>query len=223
MTTRTLTTRTLTTRALTTRTTPTLNGVAHAAGAGNTDEAQVRVWDPLVRVFHWSLAAAFATAFIVEDHLLGVHVWAGYLVLTLIAVRLVWGIVGTRHARFTDFVRGPRQVLGYIRDALRLQAPRYLGHNPAGGAMVVALLLLVGLTGLTGLALYRAQELSGPLALLMAGTSAALGEALEETHEVLANLTLGFIVLHIAGVLFSSLSHRENLIGGMVTGRKRRG
>jgi len=190
--------------------------------AVTTDDTQVRVWDPLVRTFHWSLVAAFATAFIVEDDLLGVHVWAGYLVLALIGVRLVWGFIGPRYARFTDFVRGPRQVVGYLRDALRFDAQRYLGHNPAGGAMVVALLALVGLTGLTGVALYGAQELSGPLAPLMAGTSAGLGEALEETHEVLANLTLGFIALHVAGVLFSSLAHRENLIRSMFTGHKRR-
>jgi len=193
-----------------------------ASAAAETDNRRVRVWDPLVRIFHWSLVAAFATAFIVEDDLLGVHVWAGYLVLILIGVRLVWGVIGTRHARFTDFVRGPRQVLGYIRDALHFHAPRYLGHNPAGGAMVVALLLLVGLTGLTGMALYGAQELSGPLAPLMAGAGGEMGEVLEETHEVLANLTLGFIVLHVAGVLFSSLAHRENLIGAMINGRKRR-
>lgn len=195
-----------------------VQGAPHAI-----DQEQVRVWDPLVRLFHWSLVAAFATAFIVEDDLLGVHVWAGYLVLGLIAVRLVWGFVGPRHARFTDFVRGPRQVLGYLRESLRLAAPRHLGHNPLGGAMVVALLLLVGLTGLSGMALYGAQELSGPLAGLMSGTPPAVGEALEETHEVLANLTLVFIAAHVAGVLFSSFAHRENLILAMFTGRKRGG
>jgi cytochrome b len=183
--------------------------------------ASVRVWDPLVRVFHWSLVAAFATAFVVEDDLLAVHVWAGYLVLGLIALRLIWGFIGTRHARFTDFVRGPRQVLGYLGDAARFNAKRYLGHNPAGGAMVVALLLLVGLTGISGMALYGAQELSGPLAPLMSGMPSVWGGALEETHELLANLTLAFIVAHVAGVLFSSLSHHENLIGSMFTGRKR--
>jgi len=182
---------------------------------------EVRVWDPLVRIFHWSLVAAFATAFIVEDDLLAVHVWAGYLVLALVAVRLVWGVIGTHHARFTDFVRSPRTVLAYLGDALRLRAGRYLGHNPAGGAMVVALLLLVGATGLCGLALYGAQELSGPLAPLMGGLSPAWGEALEETHEVLANLTLAFIVVHVVGVIFSSLSHHENLVWSMFTGRKR--
>jgi cytochrome b len=192
------------------------------ADAPRADE-RVRVWDPLVRVFHWSLVAAFATAYIVEDNLLDVHVWAGYLVLALIAVRLIWGFIGTRHARFTDFVRGPRQVLGYIGDAMRMRAPRFLGHNPAGGAMVVALLLLVAGTGLSGVTLYGAEELSGPLAGLMSGLPGFWGGALEETHEVLANLTLVFIVAHVAGVLFSSLSHGENLVRAMVTGWKRRG
>ncbi|AFL76269.1 cytochrome b/b6 domain-containing protein [Thiocystis violascens] len=189
-----------------------------------TPEAQtpVRVWDPLVRIFHWSLAAGFATAFIVEDDLLDVHVWAGYLVLTLIAVRLVWGVIGTRHARFSDFVRGPGQILTYLKDALRFRAPRYLGHNPAGGAMVIALLLSVAATGVTGIALYGAQEFSGPLAGLMSELPAASGEALEEVHEVLANFTLVLIVLHVVGVAFSSLSHGENLIGSMISGFKRR-
>jgi len=191
-------------------------------GAHDRAQGWVRVWDPLVRVFHWSLVAAFATAYIVEDDLLGVHVWAGYLVLALIAVRLVWGFIGTRHARFTDFVRGPRAVFGYVGDALRFNAKRYLGHNPAGGAMVIALLLLVTATGISGMALYGAQELSGPLAPLMAGLPGFWGEALEEAHEVLANLTLVFIVAHVAGVLFSSLSHHENLIRSMFTGLKRR-
>jgi len=195
-----------------------LTGQSTAASADD----RIRVWDPLVRIFHWSLVAAFATAYIVEDDLLAVHVWAGYLALALIAVRLAWGFIGTRHARFTDFVRGPRQVLGYLADALHFKAKRYLGHNPAGGAMVIALLLLVSATGISGLALYGAQELSGPLAPLMSGLPSFWGEALEETHEVLANLTLLFIVAHVAGVLFSSVSHGENLIRSMFTGLKPR-
>jgi cytochrome b len=183
---------------------------------------RIRVWDPLVRIFHWALVGGFATAFIVEDDLLGVHVWAGYLVLSLIAVRLVWGLIGTRHARFSDFVRKPSDVLAYIRDALRLRAPRYLGHNPAGGAMVIALMIAVALTGLSGLAVYGAEELSGPLAPMMSALPGSWGHFFEEVHEVMANLTLALIVAHVAGVIFSSLSHRENLIGGMITGLKRK-
>jgi cytochrome b len=144
------------------------------------------------------------------------------LVLALIAVRLVWGLIGTRHARFSDFVRKPSDVLAYVRDALRLRAPRYLGHNPAGGAMVIALMIAVVLTGLSGLAVYGAEELSGPLAPLMSALPGSWGHFFEEVHEVMANLTLVLIVAHVAGVIFSSLSHRENLIGGMITGLKRR-
>ncbi|MTW20533.1 cytochrome b/b6 domain-containing protein [Allochromatium palmeri] len=182
---------------------------------------RIRVWDPLVRVFHWSLVAGFATAFIVEDDLLGVHVWAGYLVLALISVRLVWGLIGTRHARFSNFVRAPGAVLAYLRDVMRLRAPRYLGHNPAGGAMIVLLLISVAATGISGLALYGAEEFAGPLADVMRGLPPFLGDVLEETHEVFANLTLGLILIHVAGVLVSSLLHRENLIGAMISGDKR--
>jgi cytochrome b len=181
----------------------------------------VKVWDPLVRVFHWSLVLAFATAFVVEDDLLRVHVWAGYLTLVLIAVRLVWGLAGPRHARFSDFVRGPSHVLGYLRDALQRRAKRYLGHNPAAGAMVIALLTMVSATGLSGMALFGAQELSGPLAPMLRGLGPDWGHGLEEVHEVLANLTLALVVVHVLGVLFSSLSHRENLIRSMLDGRKR--
>lgn len=186
------------------------------------DGERVKVWDPLVRVFHWSLAAGFATAYIVEDNLLDVHVWAGYLVLTLIAVRVIWGLVGTRHARFKDFVRSPAEVRDYLIEVLRFRAARYLGHNPAGGAMILALLVMVPLTGISGMALYGAQEFAGPLAALMRGVSGSTAHALEDVHEVLANLTLALVTLHLAGVLFSSLAHRENLIGAMISGYKRR-
>ncbi|NCC26639.1 MAG: cytochrome B [Gammaproteobacteria bacterium] len=189
---------------------------------GHESPERIRVWDPLVRIFHWALVGGFTTAFIVEDDLLGVHVWAGYLVLSLIAVRLVWGLIGTRHARFSDFVRKPIDVLAYVRDALRLRAPRYLGHNPAGGAMVIALMITVVLTGLSGLAVYGAEELSGPLAPMMNALPGSRGHFFEAVHEVMANLTLALIIAHVAGVIFSSLSHRENLIGGMITGLKRK-
>jgi cytochrome b len=198
------------------------NTLAAASADTHGSSERVRVWDPLVRVFHWALVGAFATAFIVEDDLLAVHVWAGYLVLGLIAVRVVWGLIGTRHARFTDFVRGPAEILAYVRDAVRLRAARYLGHNPAAGAMVIALLVAVTLTGLSGLAVYGAQELSGPLAPMLSGLPSAWGHWFEELHEVTANLTLVLIALHLAGVLFSSFEHRENLIGSMINGFKRR-
>jgi len=198
------------------------NDTATLANSPSDDSPKrVRVWDPLVRSFHWLLVAGFATAFIVEDDLLGVHVWAGYLVLALIGVRLVWGLIGTRHARFSDFVRGPGAVLAYLRDLARSRAPRYLGHNPAGGAMIVLLLISIAVTGISGLAVYGAEEFAGPLATVMRGLPHFWGDVLEETHEVFAYLTLALILIHVLGVLASSLLHRENLIGGMISGYKR--
>jgi cytochrome b len=180
----------------------------------------VSVWDPLVRVFHWTLVAAFLTAYLVEDDWLGLHVLAGYTVLGLVLFRLVWGVIGSRHARFTDFVRSPAAVLAYLKDVVRVHARRYVGHNPAGGAMVIALLGSLVFTAVTGLALYGHGEFSGPLAGLMQGVPDWLGNALEETHEFFANFTLLLVVLHVAGVMLASLQHGENLVRSMFTGRK---
>jgi cytochrome b len=184
------------------------------------NDSEVKVWDPLVRVFHWTLVTAFAVAFLTEDDWLDLHVLAGYTVLGLVGIRLVWGVVGTRHARFGDFVRGPSTVLGYVGDVLRGRARRYLGHNPAGGAMIVALLALLTLTVLTGLGAYGASELAGPFAGMF--TDPRWVEPLEEVHELLANLTLLLVGVHVAGVVASSLAHRENLVRAMVTGTKPR-
>jgi cytochrome b len=181
----------------------------------------VHVWDPLVRLFHWSLAASFMIAFLTEDDLLVVHVWAGYIILGLILVRLVWGFVGPRHARWSDFIKEPREIIAYLKDAMRFRASRYLGHNPAGGAMVIALLVSLAATGLSGLAVYGAQELSGPLAPMLGGLSEGWAHLMEDIHEVLANLTLLLVLLHLAGVAFASLEHRENLVRSMITGLKR--
>lgn len=181
----------------------------------------VRVWDPLVRLFHWGLAASFAIVFLTEDDLLAVHVWTGYAILGLIVVRLLWGFVGSRHARWPDFVKEPSEIIAYLKDAVRFRAARYLGHNPVGGAMAVALMVCLTATGLTGLAVYGAQELSGPLAPLLSDLSEEWAHTLEEVHEVLANLTLLLVFLHLAGVALTSLQHRENLVRAMITGIKR--
>lgn len=179
----------------------------------------VAVWDLLVRIFHWSLVAFFFIAYATEDDLLTVHVYAGYAVAGLVAFRLLWGIIGTRHARFTDFVTGPGAVKRYLGQLLTGRAPRYLGHNPAGAVMIIAMLLSLVLTVFTG-AVLIAGDGQGPLAgTVFAGLS---GDAFEETHELFANFTVFLVVLHVAGVLASSLLHHENLIRAMVTGRKYR-
>ncbi|MGD2083257.1 MAG: cytochrome b/b6 domain-containing protein [Chromatiales bacterium] len=180
----------------------------------------VKVWDPAVRVFHWTLVAAFTVAYLTEDDLLTLHVWAGYLVGALVGFRLLWGLVGTRHARFGDFVRGPRQTLAYLKDVVAFRARRYLGHNPAGGAMVIALLVSLVITTLTGLAVYGTEEMAGPLAGTLAGAGPGASELFEEVHEVFANLTLALVVAHVVGVLLASLQHHENLVRSMFTGRK---
>ncbi len=182
----------------------------------------VKIWDPLVRLLHWGLAASFLIAYLSEDDRLTLHSYAGYLLLGLITLRLVWGLIGSRHARFQDFVTPPTQALAYLGDALRLRASRYLGHNPAGGAMVLALLLCLSLTGLSGLVLFGAAEFSGPLAETLRGLPPRWVEPLEEAHELLANLSLLLVVLHLGGVALASLQHRENLVRAMFTGYKRR-
>jgi len=184
---------------------------------------EVKVWDPLVRVFHWTLVTAFFTAYLTEgeDETLALHTWAGYTVLGLLLVRLLWGFVGTRHARFSDFVCRPATVKEYLGSVLRLNPRRYLGHNPAGGLMIVALLASLLVTGFSGMALYAVEQHAGPLA----GWLGTLGEAWEEVfeglHELFANFTLFLVVVHVAGVLVESLLHGENLVRAMFTGRKR--
>jgi cytochrome b len=180
----------------------------HISKAGGvTPPATVEVWDPFVRIFHWSLVALFTIAFLTGDEIEWLHIWAGYALAALVAMRVVWGFIGSRHARFSDFVKGPRAIVGFLKQSVRLEAPRYLGHNPAGGAMIIALLVMLAGLSVTGFALT---------------TDAFWGSKLmEDIHEVLANVTLGLVVLHILGVLVASVEHGENLVRAMFTGRKR--
>jgi len=164
---------------------------------------RVRVWDPFVRFFHWGLAVAVLIAFLTEDDLQGLHNWAGYTVIGLIAARILWGIIGPRHARFSDFVRGPRATLAYLKDILGGHPARYLGHNPAGAAMAVALI-------------------GGVIATALTGVATLSNEGWEDIHEVIAYATLCLIPLHLLGVLLASRQHNENLIRGMIDGYKRK-
>ncbi len=178
----------------------------------------IKVWDPLVRIFHWSLVLFFFIAYLSEDEFEPLHVWAGYSVAALVTFRLLWGLIGTRHARFSDFVQSPRGVWNYLVAIPAGKARRYIGHNPAGGAMVIALLLALTGTVVFGMATLGADENAGPLA----GTWLASfnDHTLKEIHEFFANSTLALVFLHVAGVLFSSLHHRENLVRSMIHGRK---
>lgn len=190
-------------------------------GADTDANRWVQVWDPVVRLFHWSLATSVLVAFLTEDEWLDLHVAAGYTVLALIGVRLVWGLIGTPYARWSNFVRGPRATLAYLADVHRGRAARYLGHNPAGAAMILALLLGLTVTVLSGLAVLGAAELSGPLAPYLQGLSPQQAHQLEELHEVAANLTMLLVPLHLLGVALASWQHRENLVRAMIDGTKR--
>lgn len=196
--------------------------------------AEVTVWDPLVRLFHWTLVAAFCAAYFTQgepfealqnrmddEWLQIVHVWAGYTIAGLLLFRLIWGFAGPRHARFGDFVRGPGVVFAYVKGVLTLRAPRHLGHNPAGGAMIVILLSSLTVTVVAGLALYGADKGLGPLAGWLADIGDSTVDAIEETHEFFANFTLLLVAGHLVGVIWESLLHRENLARAMITGRKR--
>jgi len=132
----------------------------------------VKVWDPLVRIGHWTLVAAFFAAYFSEDDLMSVHIWAGYIVGAYVVIRIVWGLIGSRYARFSNFVYSPGKVIAYLKQLAAGKAQHYIGHNPAGGAMVVALLLCLSATAFTGLKLYAVEEGEGPLAIAMAEAGA---------------------------------------------------
>lgn len=167
----------------------------------------VTVWDPLVRLFHWSLAGLFAFSYLTGDEWKQAHILSGYAIIGLLAFRIIWGFVGTRHARFSNFIYNPVTTVRFLVDTMAMKVRRYIGHNPAGGAMVIALLLSISGIATTG---------------YMMMTDAYWGvEWVEEAHELLANLTLGLIVLHVAGVILASIEHKENLVRAMITGRKR--
>ncbi len=169
-------------------------------------QATIKVWDPLVRVFHWSLAGLFLANFFTEGGEF-VHRWAGYTILGLIGVRFVWGWVGTPHARFSDWVPGPRRVRVYLRERLAGRSRRQLGHNPGAAVMILALPTGVTLVGITG---------------WLQTTDTFWGSGwLEDLHEVLAYGVLGLVGLHVLAAVGESVHYGENLIASMIHGRKR--
>jgi cytochrome b len=189
-------------------------------GRGGAAEDEPRVWDLPVRIFHWTLVAAFLGAFVTDR--MGVayfrwHARCGYVVLVLVAFRLVWGVVGTRHARFRNFLRGPRAILRYALDVARGRAESHAGHNPLGALMVVALLLALGVEAVSGL--FGNDEIVdvGPL---YGSVSEALSLALTSLHRRLFYWIAAAVALHVAAVLAHRLLGGERLIRAMITGRK---
>jgi cytochrome b len=207
----------------------------------------IRVWDILIRIFHWSLVASFIVAYLTSEEDNPWHIYSGYTVLGLIIFRLIWGFVGSRHARFSDFVRSPALVYQYIKSLRAGQPPHYIGHNPLGGWMVIAMLLMLFAVTLSGLKVYAIEEGKGPFAglqsveLMLVSIAYAEDELddgekeegnapqksnkddeefWEEIHEASTNVMLLLIGLHLAGVILSSRLHKENLVKAMFTGKK---
>jgi cytochrome b len=171
-----------------------------------TGPSRLRVWDRPVRLLHWSLVASVAGAWITRHRLDDVHAYWGYAALCIVGLRLSWGLVGGRYARFTQFVRPWQPTWAYLRGVIAGHAPRYIGHNPLGGWMVVALMSCLGLLGFTGW-LYTTDMFWGY------GWLANL-------HWGLAWALLALVALHVSGVVFTSVKHRENLVRAMLTGNK---
>lgn len=184
------------------------------------EQNEVKVWDPFVRIFHWSLVLAFTIAWLSGDELKILHNNAGYVVLGLVLLRIAWGFIGTRHARFQDFVYPSAEVKGFLLDTLKQRARRYLGHNPVGGAMIMLMLLSLIITTVTGIACYGIEDGAGLLAML-AGIPGWGEEMLEEVHEFFANLMVLLVIVHVIGVIVEGRLNRENLVTAMLTGRKR--
>jgi cytochrome b len=168
----------------------------------------VRVWDRVVRGFHWALVLSFAIAWFTPQSAENIHHWAGYAAASLVAMRLVWGIVGTPYARFSQFVRHPATVLRYLLAIIKGSEARYIGHNPAGGAMVIVLMAMMVSVAVTG---------------WMQTTDAYFGVSwVEDAHSLAAHGLLALVLVHIGGVALASLRHNENLVRAMITGRKRK-
>jgi cytochrome b len=165
--------------------------------------------------------SAFVIAYLTEDDFLNVHTLAGYLILGLISARFIWGFIGTRYARFSDFVYSPSAIKQFLKDTLRFKAKRYIGHNPAGGAMVMLLIISLFITTCSGVLLLGAEESAGPLAHWFINASGFWGDLLEGLHEFFANFTVLLVFIHVAGVVVESLLHKENLISAMISGFKK--
>jgi cytochrome b len=175
---------------------------------GKSPPEEVRVWDPFVRFFHWSLASLFVFAFFTPGDFQDWHEMAGYGIAALIAARIIWGFAGSKHARFMSFIYSPAKILSFLRDSVFLRARRYLGHNPAGGAMVIALLMGVSSSVVSG---------------YMMTTDRFWGfDWVRNLHETSVYLTLALVMFHLIGVALASFEHSENLVKAMFTGRKRR-
>jgi cytochrome b len=166
----------------------------------------VLVWDMPVRIFHWLLAISFAGAWLTSESESQqmIHYAFGYSAVALVLFRVIWGVVGTRYARFGQFIKGPTETIHHIKALLTGNQHAGPGHNPAGALAMISLMILILLIGLTGY--WSVKDF--------------LGDFMSEAHEVIADLTMVVVVIHIAAAIIMSFMQKENLIRSMVTGKK---
>ena len=178
----------------------------------------ITVWDPFVRLFHWLLVVAFFASWLTQEEYYKLHLQTGYAVLALVSLRIAMGFMGSKHARFSDFIYSPSNILTYVKSLKQAECKRYVGHNPAAGLMIITMLLALLTVTISGVALDGAENWSGPLSEMNLYRHTYL---IESIHELSSDTLLILIVLHLAGVTFTSLKHRENLVKAMITGKKR--
>ncbi|MBV1888794.1 MAG: cytochrome b/b6 domain-containing protein [Proteobacteria bacterium] len=182
----------------------------------------IQVWDLFVRTFHWSLMICFIVAYLSgEFSIMQLHLVIGYAITVLLFSRILWGFIGSPYARFKQFVRGPKPVVAYLFSIVNNKPDHYIGHNPAGGAMVIALLILLSTLVLTGFATLALIDFEGPLVDLLINVNDDRSYWFQDTHHLLVNGALILILLHTLGVLAASKQHNENLIKSMFTGYKK--
>lgn len=181
--------------------------VNDTVGATGKLRQSIMVWDMPVRVFHWLLVICFAGAWLTSEseRLAMIHYAFGYTACVLVLVRLVWGVIGTRYARFSQFLKSPKEVIGHFRAMLRGHPHHDVGHNPAGGLVMFALMLLILLIGFTGY--LTVKEFFGNFA--------------SEIHEAVASLVLGLVIVHVIAAIGMSVIEKQNLVRSMVTGKKK--
>jgi cytochrome b len=187
---------------------------------GKPTRRAVAVWDWPVRIVHWSLVVFIAVSWITSEvggNAMTYHMWSGYTILTLVVFRIVWGLVGSRHARFASFVKGPGAVIRYASSLAGTRSSSVLGHNPLGGWSVVLMLLSVSVQAVTGLFANDDIFTEGPLASRVSGQTS---EFLTAIHNYNFYVLVALIGLHLLAIAFYLLVKRENLIGAMFTGRK---
>jgi len=198
-----------------------------------------KVWDLFIRFFHWTLVASFLVSYLTEGEY-NLHFYSGWYISILIVLRIIWGMVGSKYSRFSDFVKPPTDIIQYVKSLIANEDKAYLGHNPLGGLMLIIMLTSLSLTSITGVLLYQSEGneifsfLQGPILQELdeddehqesryekeSHEESELGEALEELHELFANLTLLLILIHVAGVYFTSRRENRNLVKAMFTGKK---